>query len=575
MESGTVASEIGTERSGPEGPAGPAARPAAAAAGVTGRFQVPVPINEPVLSYAPGTPEREALKARLASMAEAEADIPIIIGGEEIRTGDVGQVVMPHDHGHVLGRYHRAGADEARAAIEASREAWKEWSAWGWQERLAVFLRAADLLAGPWRATVNAATMLGQSKTAHQAEIDSACELIDFWRFNARFASEIYENQPSSSPGMWNQTDYRPLEGFVLAINPFNFTSIAGNLPTAPAMMGNVVIWKPATVSLLSSYYVMRVLEEAGLPAGVINFVPGSGRTVTGPLFESPSLAGIHFTGSTAVFQTLWKNVSDNLENYRTYPRVVGETGGKDFIVAHESADPAALAVAIARGGFEYQGQKCSAVSRVYVPDTLWDEVRERVVGIMDEIEVGDPTDFRKFMGAVIDEEAYEKITSYIEFARRSDDLEIVAGGEASDEKGWFIQPTLVLSRDPRSRLMCEEIFGPVVTVHVYDADRWSETLDLVDDTSPYGLTGAVFARDRGAVREAMNRLRNSAGNFYVNDKPTGAVVGQQPFGGARASGTNDKAGSRLNLLRWVSPRSIKETFAPPTGWRYPFMEEK
>jgi 1-pyrroline-5-carboxylate dehydrogenase len=575
MESGTVASGIEAERAGPARPAGEAARPSAAAAGVAGLFRVPVSANEPVLGYEPGSPERAELKARLEEMAGTEVDIPIIIGGEEIRTGDTGEVVMPHDHGHVLGRYHRAGADEARAAVEAARQAWIEWSAWGWQERLAVFLRAAELLAGPWRSTVNAATMLGQSKTAHQAEIDSACELVDFWRFNARFAAEIYGNQPFSSPGMWNRTDYRPLEGFVLAINPFNFTSIAGNLPTAPAMMGNVVIWKPATVSLLSSYYVMRVLQEAGLPPGVINFVPGSGRTVTGPLFESPSLAGIHFTGSTGVFQTLWKNVSNNLESYRTYPRVVGETGGKDFIVAHESADPAALAVAIARGGFEYQGQKCSAVSRVYVPDTLWDDVRERALAIMEEIQVGDPTDFRNFMGAVIDQEAYDKITSYIEHARASDDLEILAGGGASDEKGWFIEPTLILSEDPRSRLMCEEIFGPVVTVHVYDADRWSETLALVDDTSPYGLTGAVFARDRGAVREAMAALRNAAGNFYVNDKPTGAVVGQQPFGGARASGTNDKAGSRLNLLRWVSPRSIKETFTPPTDWRYPFMEGK
>ncbi|MDP2480023.1 MAG: L-glutamate gamma-semialdehyde dehydrogenase [Candidatus Palauibacterales bacterium] len=575
MESGTVASGVGAGRSGPQRPAGESARATAAASGVTGLLRVPVPVNEPVRSYAPGSPEREELKSRLAEMAESEADIPIVIGGEEIRTGDTGQVVMPHDHQHVLARFHRAGADEARAAIEAARAAWSEWSAWDWQERAAVFLRAADLLAGPWRATVNAATMLGQSKTAHQAEIDSACELVDFWRFNARFAAEIYENQPSSSPGMWNQTDYRPLEGFVLAINPFNFTSIAGNLPTAPALMGNVVIWKPATVSLLSSYYVMRVLQEAGLPAGVINFVPGPSRVVTGPLFESPALAGIHFTGSTGVFQTLWKNVSDNLENYRTYPRVVGETGGKDFIVAHESADPAALAVAIARGGFEYQGQKCSAVSRVYVPDTLWDDVRERVLAIMEDIEVGDPTDFRIFMGAVIDEEAYDKITSYIEYARESDDLEILSGGGASDVEGWFIQPTLILSKDPRSRLMCEEIFGPVVTLHVYDADRWTETLERVDDTSPYGLTGAVFARDRAAVREALSRLRNAAGNFYVNDKPTGAVVGQQPFGGARASGTNDKAGSRLNLLRWVSPRSIKETFAPPTDWRYPFMKEK
>ncbi len=575
MESGTVAGKVRSEREGPARPAGEGARATAAASGVTARLTVPLPINEPVRDYAPGTPEREQLKSRLASMGEEEIEIPVVVGGEEIRTGDMSQVVMPHDHDHVLARCHRAGAEEARAAIEAAREAWAEWSAWDWQDRLAVFLRAADLLAGPWRSTVNAATMLGQSKTAHQAEIDSACELVDFWRFNAHFAAEIYAGQPFSSPGLWNQTDYRPLEGFVLAINPFNFTSIAGNLPTAPAMMGNVVIWKPAAVSVLSSWYVMRVLQEAGLPKGVINFVPGDSRTVTGPLFESPALAGIHFTGSTGVFQKLWKSVSANLEHYRTYPRVVGETGGKDFIVAHPSADPAALAVAIVRGGFEYQGQKCSAVSRVYVPESLWEDVRDRVLAMLEDVKMGDPTDFRNFVGAVIDQDAFDKITSYVDYARESDELEILSGGGASDVDGWFIQPTLVLSKDPRSRLMCEEIFGPVVTVHVYRDDAWEETLALVDETSPYALTGAVFARDRGAVRRALSALRHAAGNFYVNDKPTGAVVGQQPFGGARASGTNDKAGSKLNLLRWVSPRSIKETFDPPTDWRYPFMDAR
>jgi 1-pyrroline-5-carboxylate dehydrogenase len=573
MESRTVASGVRVDGRGPRLPAREGSRVVAAASAVTAHLEVPLPINEPVLDYGPGSAEREELKARLAEMTDSEIEIPAIIGGEEIRTGDTVEIVMPHDHAHVLARAHRVGAEEVRAAVEAARRAWADWSAWDWQDRMAVFLRAADLLAGPWRATLNAATMLGQSKTAHQAEIDAACELVDFWRFNARFAAEIYGGQPFSAPGVWNQTDYRPLEGFVLAINPFNFTSIAGNLPTAPTMMGNVVVWKPATVSLLSSYYVMRVLEAAGLPPGVINFVPGDGRTVTTPLFESPDLAGIHFTGSTGVFQKLWKNVGENLERYRSYPRIVGETGGKDFILAHESADPAALAVAIVRGGFEYQGQKCSAASRVYVPDVLWDDVRERVLSMMDQIKVGDVQDFGNFMGAVIDQEAFDKITSYIEHARESDDLEILAGGDASDEKGWFIQPTLVLSKDPGSRLMCEEIFGPVVTLHVYPSADWRETLQLVDRTSPYGLTGAVFARDRTAVRQALSALRHAAGNFYVNDKPTGAVVGQQPFGGARASGTNDKAGSKFNLLRWVSPRSIKENWFPPTDWRYSFLE--
>jgi len=573
MESGTVTSGIDLGEKGRGRPAGTTVRTGAAASGAAGRFDVPTPANEPVLGYAPGSPERARLKARLATMADEVAEIPVIVGGREIRTGDVGEVVMPHDHEHVLARFHRAGEDEARAAIAAAREAWTEWSAWDWQDRVAVFLRAAELLSGPWRATVNAATMLGQSKTAHQAEIDSACELIDFWRLNARFASRIYGEQPFSSPGMWNRTDHRPLEGFVFAVNPFNFTSIAGNLPAAPAMMGNVVVWKPATTSLLSSYHVMRLLEEAGLPKGVINFVPGSGPVVAGPVLGSPELAGIHFTGSTGTFRHLWKSVAENLESYRTYPRVVGETGGKDFIAAHESADPKALAVAIVRGSFEYQGQKCSAVSRVYVPDSIWEEVREHVVDMTGRLEMGDVRDFRNFMGAVIDRDAFDKITAYIEHARESDGMEILAGGGYSDEKGWFIEPTVVLSSDPRSRLMCEEIFGPVVTIHVYPAAEWEETLDLVDDTSPYGLTGAVFARDRRAARQASLRLRHAAGNFYLNDKPTGAVVGQQPFGGARASGTNDKAGSYLNLLRWVSPRSIKETFSPATDWRYPFME--
>ncbi len=542
---------------------------------IEGHQRPPRPTNEPVLDYAPGSPERELLEGALEAMSREEIEIPLLIGGREVRTDEVREVVMPHDHGHVLARCHLARPEDVEAAVEAARDAWREWSEWGWEDRAAIFLRAADLLSGAWRPVLNAATMLGQSKTAHQAEIDSACELIDFWRFNVLYASRIYAEQPDSAAGVWNRMDHRPLEGFIYAINPFNFTSIAGNLPTAPAIMGNVTIWKPATTSVLSSHYVMRLLEEAGLPAGAINFVPGRGPTVSDVLLESPELAGIHFTGSTDTFQHLWKRVAGNLETYRSYPRIVGETGGKDFIVAHRSADPEALAVAIGRGSFEYQGQKCSAVSRVYVPDNLWDEVRERVVAMVEEIRMGDPRDFRNFMGAVIDEAAFESITSYIEGANGSEDHEVIAGGGYDDGKGWFIEPTVVVTDDPRSRLMREEIFGPVVTIHPYRTADWEETLRLVDGTSPYALTGAVFARDREAIRTATSALRHAAGNFYINDKPTGAVVGQQPFGGGRASGTNDKAGSMLNLLRWVSARSIKETFVPPTDWRYPFMEGK
>ncbi len=541
---------------------------------VEGRYLPPAPVNEPILSYAPGTPERAALKAELDRMSNEVVEIPLIIGGEEVRTGRVVDVTMPHDHRHVLARVHQAGPEEARAAIEAARKAWNEWSNWGWEDRVAVFLRAADLLAGPWRATINASTMLGQSKTAFQAEIDSACELIDFWRFNAYFATQVYAEQPESAPGTWNRMDHRPLEGFVYAVSPFNFTSIAGNLPTAPAIMGNVAIFKPAQTAALSNYYVMRLLEAAGLPPGVVNFIPGDAQAISEVLLKSPELAGLHFTGSTATFQLLWKQISDNLENYRAYPRIVGETGGKDFIVAHESADPQELAVAIVRGGYEYQGQKCSAVSRVYIPRSMWDDVRERVIAMIEDIRMGDPRDFRNFMSAVIDEKAFRKIASYIDFARESDETEILAGGEYSDEKGWFVQPTFILAKNPKHRLMCEEIFGPVVTAYVYD-EEWPDVLRLVNETSPYGLTGAVFARDRGAIREALAVLRHAAGNFYINDKPTGAVVGQQPFGGGRASGTNDKAGSILNLLRWVSPRAIKENFVPPTDYRYPFMAEE
>jgi 1-pyrroline-5-carboxylate dehydrogenase len=536
---------------------------------------VPTPRNEPVLSYAPGTPERAELKETLERMSGEVIEIPAIVGGKEVRTGDTADFVMPHDHQHVLARYHKVSQEHVRQAIDQARDAQREWASWRWEERAAVFLRASELLATRWRPILNAATMLGQSKTAHQAEIDSACELIDFWRFNVHFAQQLYREQPDSAPGMWNRLEHRPLEGFVYAITPFNFTAIAGNLPTAPAILGNVVVWKPAGTGVFSGYYIMKLLEEAGLPPGVINFVPGNAADVSAMVIDSPHLAGVHFTGSTGVFQSLWRQVSDRIDRYRTYPRLVGETGGKDFIVAHASADVEALATAIVRGGFEYQGQKCSAASRIYVPDSLWPRVRELTLGMLEKVKVGDVRDFRNFMGAVIDRKAFETIGEYIDHAKRSDGVEIIHGGERSDETGYFIDPTLIQAQDPSYRLMCEEIFGPVVTLHVYPEARWAETLKTVDETSPYALTGAVFANERSAVREADAALRNAAGNFYVNDKPTGAVVGQQPFGGARASGTNDKAGSILNLVRWSSPRTIKETLSPPRSFEYPFHSEK
>jgi 1-pyrroline-5-carboxylate dehydrogenase len=539
----------------------------------SGTRRVPKPVNEPVKSYAPGSPERATLKERLASMANERADIPIIIGGKEIRTGKLSQSVMPHNHRHVLGDWHRADASHVASAIEASATAAKDWANWAWEDRAAVFLKAAELLTTTWRATINAATMLGQSKTAYQAEIDSACELIDFWRFNPAYAQELYDEQPISDRTMWNQLDYRPLEGFVYAVTPFNFTSIAGNLPTAPALMGNTVIWKPASSAILSAYYLMKLLEEAGLPPGVINFVPGDAGTISDTLLSHRDLAGVHFTGSTGVFNSMWKTIGASMANYRSYPRIVGETGGKDFIVAHSSADPVALSVAIARGGFEYQGQKCSAASRVYIPKSLWPEVRDRTVAIMKEIKMGDITDFRNFMGAVIDKKAFGKIGEYLDHGKSKG--KVVSGGVARGDDGYFIEPTLIETEDPAFKLLCEEIFGPVVTAHVYPDGKFEETLALVDRTSPYALTGAIFSRDRDPIRKAMLALRNAAGNFYVNDKPTGAVVGQQPFGGARASGTNDKAGSKLNLVRWISARSIKETFSPPLDYRYPFMAEK
>jgi 1-pyrroline-5-carboxylate dehydrogenase len=538
-------------------------------------YQTPFPDNEPVLNYAPGSPERESLKKRLDEMAAEVVDIPLIIGGKEVRTGDTGNYIMPHDHSHVLAKWHKGGAKEIQAAIDASQKAWKDWSLTPFADRAAVFLKAADLLAGPWRDTINASTMLGQSKTAHQAEIDAAAELIDFWRFNVHFAEQILQEQPMSSEGIWNRMDHRPLEGFVYAITPFNFTSIGGNLPSAPATMGGVSLWKPSRTAIYSNYYVMKLLEDAGLPDGVINFVIGDSSELTNVIVPSPDFAGIHYTGSTAVFQMLWQMMSENLRNYKNYPRIVGETGGKDFIVAHPSADADALAVAMVRGAFEYQGQKCSAASRAYVPESLWPDVKEQVVEMVNSIKMGDPRDFRNFMCAVIDKNAFKSISEYIDEAKSSSDMEILVGGGYDDKKGYFIEPTVVVSSDPRTRLMCEEIFGPVLTVHVYKDSEWCQMLELCDTGSDYALTGAIFARDRAAIAEADVKLRYTAGNYYINDKPTGAVVGQQPFGGGRASGTNDKAGSMINLMRWVTPRTIKENFVPPVEYGYPYMEGK
>jgi len=536
------------------------------------RPNIPTPVNEPILSYAPGTKEREALKAELARQAATVVDIPLVIGGKEIRTGRTQTVVAPHRHAQVLAKVHQADARHISDAVRAAARAWKEWSSWPFADRAAVFLRAAELLAGPWRQVVNASTMLGQSKTAFQAEIDGACELIDFWRFNASYAEQLYGAQPVSSAGVWNRMEYRALEGFVYAITPFNFTAIGGNLSGTPALMGNTVIWKPAGTAALSNYYVMKVFEAAGLPPGVINFLPGNSSQVSERLLADRALAGIHFTGSTAVFQSLWRTVGERIDRYAAYPRLVGETGGKDFVIAHPSADPQTVAVALVRGAYEYQGQKCSAASRAYLPQSLWNTIRDAMVGMIDEIKMGDVTDFRNFMGAVIDAKSFGKLQGYLAQAKKDRGVKIVAGGGSDGGKGYFIEPTLIQVTDPKYRTMCEELFGPVLTVYVYPDKKWKETLRLVDGTSPYALTGSVFARDRQAVREADGILRHAAGNYYVNDKPTGAVVGQQPFGGARASGTNDKAGSFLNLVRWVSPRTVKETFVPPTSYTYPFM---
>jgi 1-pyrroline-5-carboxylate dehydrogenase len=531
--------------------------------------------NEPIKAYAPGSPERASLKERLGAMQGERIDIPMIIGGREKTSGDIYEAVMPHAKKHVLGDVHQSTKEDFVEAAAAAADAHADWASLSWTERASIFLRAAELLAGPWRDTLNAATMLGQSKTAHQAEIDAACELIDFWRFNVEHAARIYQEQPISSPGIWNQLDYRPLEGFIFAVSPFNFTSIAGNLPTAPALMGNTVIWKPSLTQAYSAHYLMKLLHEAGLPDGVINMVHGTGPVVGEAALSHPDMAGIHFTGSTATFDWMWRKVGENISSYKNFPRIVGETGGKDFIVAHASASLEALATAIVRGSFEYQGQKCSAASRVYVPSNLWPKLKERLADEIPAIKMGDVADFENFMGAVIDDRAYEKHSKALERAQSGNEAEVVTGGRADDSEGYFVAPTVIEAHDPKSRFMQEELFGPIVTAFVYPESDFEDTLDLVDSTSPYALTGAVFATDTDAVVEAKKRLRYSAGNFYVNDKPTGAVVGQQPFGGARRSGTNDKAGSMWNLIRWASPRTIKETFVPPTDYRYPYMESE
>ena len=539
---------------------------------MNGTSNIPAPQNDPIRSYAPGSPERAALKAELKRLSATVTEIPAIIGGKEIRGKTSHPVVAPHKHGHVLATVFEADARMLNSAIAAARRAQREWASWRFEDRAAVLLKAADLLAGRWRQTLNAATMLGQSKTAYQAEIDSACEVVDFWRYNPWFAEQIYSQQPFQTPGAWNRIDHRPLEGFVYAITPFNFTAIGANLPTAPALMGNTVVWKPAGTAALSNYFLMKILEEAGLPPGVINFVPGNSRMITERILADRHLAGIHFTGSTEVFNLLWKGVGANIDNYAAYPRLVGETGGKDFVVAHPTADPDSLSVALVRGAFEYQGQKCSAASRAYIPQSLWPEVKRQMLDMMASIRMGDVADFRNFMGAVIDAKAFNRLKGYLDQARKDRGVTILAGGGADDRKGWFIEPTLIQARNPQYRTMCEELFGPILTVHVYPDKQWKQTLNLVNTTSPYALTGAVLSRDRKAILEADKALRFAAGNYYINDKPTGAIVAQQPFGGGRASGTNDKAGSILNLLRWVSPRTVKETFDPPTEYRYPFM---
>ncbi|WP_020675188.1 L-glutamate gamma-semialdehyde dehydrogenase [Geopsychrobacter electrodiphilus] len=539
-------------------------------------FKVPVPTNEPIYSYAPGTLERARLKAALAEIASKKIEIPLILGGKEVRTGKLGQVVMPHDHKHVLAEYHMAGEAEIKLAIDLAMKAKPAWEALRWEERAAIFLKAAELLSGKYRYQMNAISMLSTSKSAYQAEIDAACELIDFLRFNIGYAEQIYAEQPPISPkGIWNSLQQRPLEGFVLAVAPFNFTAIAGNLATAPAIMGNTVLLKPASSCVYTPYLFMQILKEAGLPDGVINFIPGSGSQIGGICLPHRDLGGVHFTGSTKVFHGMWKTIGENIAGYKSYPRIVGETGGKDFIVAHQSANVHKLATGIIRGAFEFQGQKCSAASRSYVPESLWPALRKVLEQDIAKIKMGPTTDFRNFFNAVIDQASFDSIRKFIDYAADSADAEVIIGGGCDDSVGFFIEPTVILAKDPHFRTMEEEIFGPVMTIYVYPDDEYEQTLELCDQTSPYALTGAVFAADRSAVSLALSKLENAAGNFYINDKPTGAVVGQQPFGGARASGTNDKAGARLNLLRWVSPRTIKETFDAPENFEYPFMDEE
>jgi len=538
-------------------------------------YNVPVPVNEPVKSYAPGSPERAELKKVLAEYKKKQVDIPMYIGGEEVRTGNKIEINPPHDHKHVLGYFHEGDASHVEQAIKAALNARKKWAEMSWEHRASIFLKAADLLAGPYRAKINATTMLGQSKNAFQAEIDAACEFIDFLKFNVKYMTDIYKEQPESAPGIWNRLEYRPLEGFVFAITPFNFTSIAGNLPAAPALMGNVAIWKPAYTQVYSAQVIMEVFKEAGLPDGVINMVTVDGPVAGDVIFNHVDFAGLHFTGSTGVFQHLWKTIGTNISKYKTYPRIVGETGGKDFIIAHKSADAKQVATAITRGSFEFQGQKCSASSRAYIPSNIWSDVKKFIQADLADFKMGDVENFGNFINAVIDKKSFDKISKYIDDAKASPVVELVAGGGHDDSKGYFIEPTVLEAKDPMYTTMCEEIFGPVVTIYVYHEENFEDTLRLLDETSPYALTGAIFSRDRYAAELATKRLVHAAGNFYINDKPTGAVVGQQPFGGSRASGTNDKAGSAINLMRWVSPRTIKETFISPTDYRYPFLGEE
>ncbi len=539
---------------------------------MNGFFKVPVPVNEPILNYAPGSKERAELKAALADARSKQIDVPMYIGSQEVRTGKTSRMAPPHDHQHTLGHFHEGDASHVKAAIDAALAAKTNWENLPWEQRAAIFLKAADLIAGPYRAKLNAATMLGQSKNAFQAEIDSACEIIDFLRFNVAFMSQIYNDQPQSGKGMWNRIEYRPLEGFVFALTPFNFTAIAGNLPASAAMMGNVVVWKPANTQIYSANVLMEIFKEAGVPDGVINLVYVDGPTAGEVIFNHPDFAGIHFTGSTGVFQNIWKTIGGNIHKYKTYPRIVGETGGKDFIVMHKTAKVDEGVTAIVRGAFEFQGQKCSAASRAYVPSNLWPAIKDKLITTVKSLKVGPTEDFSNFVNAVIDERAFDKIANYIEGVKKDAQTEILVGGGYDKSKGYFIEPTIVVTQNPKSTTMCEEIFGPVLTLYVYDENKFEETLDLVNTTSEYALTGAILSQDRYAIELATTKLRNAAGNFYINDKPTGAVVGQQPFGGARASGTNDKAGAMVNLLRWVSMRTIKETFVTPTSYEYPFL---